>query len=223
MKILAIETSNKTADIAILDSELDRVWEKELKTVQKVSEVLVNEIKELLESVRNADLSSLRINDIDLISVGIGPGSYTGTRVGISTAKGLAQGLDVPIIGINSFEALIEAVDQDYENMQIIPLINAKNNRAYFQIKEKQGCEDIDEIIKMLEDQKYVFVGTGAKILQREIKRKFGDQAIIADREKVKAKVIARIAHTRAEANLYDNIFGLKPLYINKPNIGKSK
>jgi len=223
MRILAIETSDKTADIALLDTEHDQVWKKELKTVQKVSETLVDEIKELFQSVEYADLRTLRITDIDLVAVGIGPGSYTGTRVGIATAKGLAQGLKVKMIGVTSFEALIEAIDEDYEDTEIIPLIDAKNDRVYFQIGEEQGCSDISEVLERLKDKNYVFVGTGATTHRGLIAERFQEQAKVDDRDQVSAKFIAQIAQGRAEANLHDNAIALKPLYINKPNIGTKK
>lgn len=240
MKILAIETSGKTADLAILDTELDQVWEKELETSQRVSDVLTSEIEDLLKTIDNCHSCSNKITQIDLIAVGIGPGSYTGIRVGIATAKGLAQGLSVKLIGVNSFEALIEMVDENYENLtleethkspvdspfysaEIIPLIDAKNDRVYFQIGAEQGCADINEILEKLEDRNYVFVGTGATVHRSLIAQRFQEQAKIDDRENIKAKFIAQIAHGRAKANLYDDIIGLKPLYINKPNIGERK
>ena len=233
MKILAIETSDKTADIAILDTELDKVWEKKLETAQKASEVLTSEIEALLKS------ANIEIKQINLIAVGIGPGSYTGTRVGIATVKGLSQGLGIKIVGVNSFEALIEMVDEDYSNdchpepvegrqsfsqtPEVIPLIDAKNDRVYYQIGAEQDCTDINEILDKLKDKNYVFVGTGATVHRSLISQKFQEQAKVDDRVHIKAKFIAQITQGRAEANLFDDVIGLKPLYINKPNIGRKK
>lgn len=214
MKILAIETSDKTADLAILDTELDKVWEKQLKTVNKVSEAIILEIADLLNE------AGTELKKLGAIAVGVGPGSYTGTRIGIATAKGLAQGLNIPVVGITSFEALIESVDENYEEKEIIPLIDAKNDRVYFQIETEQGCDNIQNVLKKLEDKDYVFVGTGADVHRSAIAEKFQEQATIADETQVHAKFIAQIADGRAQNNLFDNIISLKPLYINQPNIG---
>lgn len=211
MKILALETSGQTAEIAILDTQVDQVFEKELKTVHKISEILTFEIQELLNT------ANCKIADINIIAVGTGPGSYTGTRIGIATAKGLAHGLGSKIIGVTSFDALVEMVDEDYEDIEIIPLIDAKNNRAYYQVGSEQGCDNIENILEKLDDEEYVFVGSGARSYGLKIKEKFGPQAVIEERENVKARLIAQIADGRAQRNLFDNIAALKPLYITRP------
>lgn len=211
MKILAIETSGQTSDIAILDTQVDQNFERELKTVHKISEVLAFEIKDLLKE------ADMEISQIDIVAIGVGPGSYTGTRVGIASAKGLAHGLNAKIIGVSSFDALVEMVDEDYEDAEIIPLIDAKNDRVYYQIGGEQGCDDVENVLSKLADKDYVFVGSGARVYGLKIKEKLGPQAVIEDRENVRAKLIAQIADGRARDNLFDNIAALKPLYITKP------
>ncbi len=218
MKILSLETSGETADLSILDTELDRIWEKPLPTLKGVSEVLTTEIEDLLEK------AMIELEEIELIAVGTGPGSYTGTRVGIATAKGLAQGLNIPIVGINSFEALIEVIDEDYADtdFKIIPLIDARNNRVYYQFDNEQGCKDIVEIIHELsqEDKNYVFVGTGTTANKDALLEAFQGQAKTDERDQILSRFIAQIADGRAQNNLFDDIIALKPLYINTTKIG---
>lgn len=99
MKILSIETSSKICGVAVLE---DTTILKEISLDNGLthSETLMPIIKQILDNL------NLSLKDIDLIVCDKGPGSFTGIRIGIATAKAFSDSLDIPSIGISSLEAL---------------------------------------------------------------------------------------------------------------------
>jgi tRNA threonylcarbamoyladenosine biosynthesis protein TsaB len=99
VKLLGIETSSKTASVAVCDDEFI-LSELNVYANRSHSQILVPLIRQCLE---NANLS---LTDLDGIAVGVGPGSYTGIRIAIATAKGLAFESNLPVCGISTLEGL---------------------------------------------------------------------------------------------------------------------
>ncbi len=77
--------------------------------------------------------AGLQIGDIDRIAVTTGPGSFTGVRVGLSTAKGLAIGLKVPVFGVSTLDAAIFAAKRNDMTGSVAAILDARRNQAYFQ------------------------------------------------------------------------------------------
>lgn len=101
MKTLAIDSSSMTGSVALLDEE-NLVGEYLLSLKRTHSERLLPALDALLTQ------AGVGIGDIDLLAVSLGPGSYTGLRIGLGTAKGLAFALDKPLVGVSTLEALAE-------------------------------------------------------------------------------------------------------------------
>jgi tRNA threonylcarbamoyladenosine biosynthesis protein TsaB len=99
MRILAFDTSTPVASLALADDGCP-IAEREDPVSNAHGEALLPHVDALLSAAR------WRPRDLDRIVVGLGPGSFTGTRVGVATAKGLALALGVPIVGVTSFDAL---------------------------------------------------------------------------------------------------------------------
>ena len=129
MKILGIDTSTKTLCLGICDS--DKVYEYGLELGTRISTLLVPTIKRVVESL------DWKINDIDYFAVGIGPGSFTGIRVGLATVKALSWSLNKPLVGISSLDILARNAWEDCDF--IIPVIDAKRDLVYGSIYKKQG------------------------------------------------------------------------------------
>lgn len=174
MKILHIETSSKNCSVAISDGEKVLCICEEVSENYKQSESLHTYIEWALEGAK------LTLKDIEAISLGKGPGSYTGLRIGASSAKGFCYGLQIPLIATNSLETMIEPfLNQGFEI--IIPLIDARRMEVYSAVFDGNSGEMISETeAKILDensyqeygDKKILFVGDGAKkaaeILQLE-------------------------------------------------------
>ncbi len=174
MKILHIETSSKNCSVAISDGEKVLCICEEVSENYKQSESLHTYIEWALEGAK------LTLKDIEAVSLGKGPGSYTGLRIGASSAKGFCYGLQIPLIATNSLETMIEPfLNKGYEI--IIPLIDARRMEVYSAVFDGNSGEMISETeAKILDensyqeygDKKILFVGDGAKkateILQLE-------------------------------------------------------
>ena len=164
MKILHIETSSKNCSVAISDGlELLCLCE-EISENYKQSESLHTFVEWALEGAK------ISLKDLNAISLGKGPGSYTGLRIGASSAKGFCFGLDIPLIAINSLETMIEQfLNQGFDF--IIPLIDARRMEVYSAVFEgnsgdmisKTEAKVLDETsYQEYQEKKILFVGDGA-------------------------------------------------------------
>ena len=126
MKILSIETSNKICSTAILEDK-NLIKKIELNNGLTHSETLMPLIKQILEE------TNLNLSNIDLLVCDIGPGSFTGIRIGIATVKAFTDSLNIPSIGISSLEALAYNIKKDGI---ICSLLDCKNNNCYYSLYE---------------------------------------------------------------------------------------
>ena len=165
MKILHIETSSRNCSVAISDGEELLCLCEEVSENYKQSESLHTFVEWALEG------AEISLKEIEAVSLGKGPGSYTGLRIGAASAKGFCYGLKVPLIAVNSLETMIEPfLRQNYD--VIIPLIDARRMEVYCAVFDGNSGEMISETeAKILDEQsftelegkKILFVGDGAK------------------------------------------------------------
>ncbi len=172
MKILHLETSSKNCSVAISDgTELLCICE-EVSDNYKQSESLHTFVQWALEGAR------LTLNDIDAVSLGMGPGSYTGLRIGASAAKGFCFGLNIPLIAVNSLETLIKPfLGRHYD--YIVPMVDARRMEVYTGVydgltgKPEQSTQalvlDVNSL-EQLSDKKILIVGDGATKAQEILK-----------------------------------------------------
>lgn len=164
MKILHLETSSKNCSVAISDGlELLCVCE-EASENYKQSESLHTFVQWALEG------ANLSLQDIEAVSLGKGPGSYTGLRIGSSAAKGFCYGLKIPLIAINSLDTMIAPyLDKGYDH--VIPLVDARRMEVYAAVYKGISGDLITATeAKILDEQsflefadrKVIFVGDGA-------------------------------------------------------------
>ena len=138
MKILSITTSSKICGVAILE-DTSIIKEINLNNGLTHSETLMPLIKQIFEE------TNLTLSDIDLLVSDIGPGSFTGIRIGISTVKAFADSLGIPSIGVNSLDSLT----YNCENTGVIcSLIDAKKNNVYCEIFENILNSTFSHIVK---------------------------------------------------------------------------
>jgi universal bacterial protein YeaZ len=165
MKILYLETSSKNCSVAISDDEKLLCLCEEVSENYKQSESLHTFVEWALEG------AGISLKEIEAVSLGKGPGSYTGLRIGASSAKGFCYGLKVPLIAVNSLESMIEPfLGQNYD--YVVPLIDARRMEVYTAVYDgKTGNEMSETEAKILDefsfeefkDKKVIFVGDGAK------------------------------------------------------------
>ncbi len=165
MKILYLETSSKNCSVAISDDEKLLCVCEEVSENYKQSESLHSFVEWALEGAK------LSVKDIEAISLGKGPGSYTGLRIGSASAKGFCYGLKIPLIAVNSLESMIEPfLNQNYDF--VVPLVDARRMEVYTAVYDGNSGSEITSIeAKILDetsfqefkDKKVIFVGDGAK------------------------------------------------------------
>lgn len=136
MLLLAMDTTTTVCSVAVGEEG------------KLMAEYLLNINKTHSQRLMPLIISLLKDSDIDRkqlegIAVAVGPGSFTGIRIGVSTARGLAQGLGVPLIGVNTLEALA-GVGASYPGL-LCPLLDARRNQIYTSVY-RGGGTDLEEV-----------------------------------------------------------------------------
>jgi tRNA threonylcarbamoyladenosine biosynthesis protein TsaB len=218
MKILAVDTATTSCSVAVTD---DGKLVAELTTSK--NETHSKHLMELIHSV--VENAGFGVGNLDGLAATIGPGSFTGLRIGISTIKGLALALDKPLVGVSTLKALAYQCGQT-PNL-ICPLLDARKGEVYAatygfnegRLIQKTGARAmIPEAV--VEDIKSpcVFIGTGARLYRQRIVTAAGSLAhfVREGQNTIKASSVAFLSLPRFEANDTDGIAGLVPRYIRK-------
>ena len=124
MHILAIESATRAASVAVIfDGKI--VAETVRESPQSFSETLLPQVEDVIKF-------SGAFENLDAVAVSIGPGSFTGLRIGLATAKALAYAWGIKIIGVPTLQAMA----YNFPSAKVLPLIDAQKNRAYCQLFE---------------------------------------------------------------------------------------
>ncbi len=223
MKSLAFDTISKTFSIALVDDQ--NIYEINKERLESSSNVyLITELETLLKQ-HNID-----IKDIDFISMGIGPGSFTALRIAFATIKALAFAANIPIIGVSSLDALYKNIEH-YDCIKCA-FIDARKGSVYAKIYDKDkvilDSLDItyDDVIAFLQKymsgnnidsgQKIVFCGDGYLSAKDMLDDNFNVSKVADDSHIIKAKNVYLLALPKYEQGQFDDIFRLNPLYIRK-------
>jgi tRNA threonylcarbamoyladenosine biosynthesis protein TsaB len=122
MRILAIETATSACTVAVADGE-KVLAELSLEVPRAHSTRLMPLIAQAIQE------SGLKRTDLELIAVGVGPGSFTGLRIGIATAKGISEGLGIPAVGVSTLKAI--AWGTGAQIGLVVPMLDAKRERVF--------------------------------------------------------------------------------------------
>ena len=216
---LAIDTSTDTASLALVrDGKVlaESTWRSE----QNHSVELLPKLTQLLNE------AEANIQAISSVIVAKGPGSFNGLRVGISTAKGLAFSLKVPIIGISSLE--LEAYRHAETGLPVSPIFNAGRGEIATAMYQKKGNnwqklanEHITTVDALASEitTKTIFCGEYVPLIADQLKKRLKQKAIIPAAELRRASRLIELAKGRIEVGDYDNPATLQPLYLRRPAI----
>ena len=220
---LAIDTSTDTASIALVrDNEVlaELTWQSGQ-----------NHTTELLPHLRYL-LNKTDIQSVSCIFVAKGPGSFNGLRVGVSTAKGLAFSLGIPIVGISTLE--VAAYQHAETGLPICPIFNAGREEiatARYQKKYHKWLKLTPEHITTVDilcsqvAAKTIFCGEFVPVIADQLRKQLKQRAIIlspASRLR-RAGFLAELGQQQLEAGNVDNVATLQPLYLRHPPITKPK
>ena len=216
MNLLSVDTSTKNLSMAVSrDQEVLRFRNTRLNRPLDLS--LMPSIKKIL---KDADIA---LGQLDGFAIGLGPGSFTSLRVGLSTVKGLAFATGKPIIGVPSLDII--AMDVGEENVRICVLCDAKRNLVYACLYEKEGSvlkrtseyllTDIHNMLKRLSG-KVVFTGDGIGLFKDEIKKvkRITPKFIKKKEMGPQARWMPTLILQRAQKGKWDNVDKLIPLYL---------
>jgi tRNA threonylcarbamoyl adenosine modification protein YeaZ len=217
---LAIDTSTDYCSIG-LSQRGELVAELTWHSQQNHTVELTPNIDRLLSQTGTSPQS------LDAIFVAIGPGSFNGLRVGMSTAKGFALALDIPLVGIGTLE--IEAYPFAFAGLPICPIHNAGRGEiaaALYQDKNGWHClkpERITtvEVLCRQTRQRTVFCGEIPPPALEELEKKLEKYAIIpeAAARLRHASYLAMLGWRRLSKGEQDNAASLQPLYLRQPPI----
>ena len=220
MKILALDTSSKICSVAILENDTV-LAEKNQDNGKTHSENLMPMVAEILAE------NQLNVSDIQLISCCVGPGSFTGIRIGIASTKAMAEVCQIPVAGITSLETLARL--DESEKTKVV-LLDARNNQVYsgifdenYQAKQEFWAGDIDELIGFVKSyENLVFIGDGALLHREKIVRQIPDAKFSAQNEQ-KAGFGGKIAYHAYCQNRLQTADSLQPIYLRKSQAERMK
>lgn len=211
-----MDTSTELGSVAVVvDGELRS--ELTARVRAKHGETLLPLVAEALR------LAAVQKGEVDLIAVGIGPGSFTGTRVGVATAKGLAVALDRPMVGVASLRAIAGAAPGRF----VAPVVDAHKGEVYVALYERRDDATLrelvapshappDEAVALLAPHaspELVTCGSGVRRYP-DFAARLGAHALPSLFDAPRAASIALEAIEKHAANGPDDRAALEPLYV---------
>jgi len=148
MLVLGIDTSTDICSVGLSNKE-DFIGEINIKLKRRHSERLLPIIKRIFSE------TGYEIQDLDGLAVTDGPGSFTGLRIGLSTAQAFKRALNIPVYSVSSLEYMAYSVSQHYENYLLVPTIDARNKRVYTSVFTSEPQQ---KLLKRIRDDKAVEV-----------------------------------------------------------------
>lgn len=220
MKVLALETSGNNCSVAILD-ENEVIADFNCNTGTTHSQNLMP----MLDQVQK--FSETALDDIDFLACSVGPGSFTGLRIGIATIKGMALSLNKKVIAVPSLVGL--AYNVPHFDGIICSVLDARNNNVYaglFHYEDKPCMmgqyisDSLEALIEVLNttDMPILFVGDGAVAYHDSLIEHFGKRAFFMPYHLnfQTAVSIGKAAMDKAMLGEYDDYHTLAPLYLKK-------
>ena len=219
MYILGIETATKTGGVAIV-SENGVLAEYTLNIEVTHSERLMSTVDRVLKD------TGFTLANIDGYGVSIGPGSFTGLRIGLSTIKGLAFATGKPVAAVPTLKAL--AWNTPFPHYPVCPLLDARKQEVYAALYRRNGRNTIQEmpdtVISLAEmagriTGEVLFTGEGARLFAEDIQKIFGDRAYFAPLSSSvpSAASVAEIALMMFKRGERTDPDELVPMYIRRP------
>lgn len=216
MLLLSIDSSTRGCSVA-LHQQSQLLATYELYTDKSSSAMLTTLIQNVVKD------SGYKLDDLDAVVVAKGPGSYTGLRVGVSTAKGICYALDKPLIAVNTLEAMFMQVKNFFpSNTLFCPMIDARRMEVYAAVFDQSGntISATQAVIiqqhsfaELLDNNQIVFFGDGAE----KCRDVFSDQPnAIFIREEIRpsAKTVGLLGLKAFENSEFENVANFEPYYL---------
>lgn len=213
--ILCIETSTTNCSVALAkDDQLIALAEEDQKHYSHAEQLHLFIEKVVRES-------KLKMSGLDAIAVSQGPGSYTGLRIGVSTAKGLCYALEIPLISISTLKTLAAQIRATRSDDLIVPMIDARRMEVYTQVFNSELSAVTEIEAKILNPQSFEnhsksynnlhFIGNGVKKFE-EISCLKSNVTFTYDNPS--AKEIIKLASKKNKQRQYEDVAYFEPFYL---------
>ena len=215
--IISIESATKVCSVA-LHREGSLLAKSEFYLDKSHSSLLTNLIDDLLKYCQ------LQMKDLDAVAISMGPGSYTGLRIGTSVAKGLCFGLEIPLIAVNTLEAMALGVNNSNLSGKLLcPMLDARRMEVYttllnakMDIVQQTSAKIIGEnsFVDLLKENKILFFGNGAE----KCKPVFGENknAYFLDEIEPSAASVGTLAGRKFLENEFEDLAYFAPFYLKE-------
>jgi tRNA threonylcarbamoyladenosine biosynthesis protein TsaB len=241
MRVLGIDTASPTASVAIVEDGAliaEEIRDRGGAARNAASPTLKGNHSEIVLPLVDAVLakSGSRLDGLSGIAISIGPGSFTGLRIGLATVKGLAYDRQLPVVGVSTLLANAARV-KELSGM-ICSLLDARKREVYAGLFQSNGqrltrlTEDtIDSLRKILDlvkslreanDQSVIFTGDGATVYEKLLLDEFAPFGQVAGGNSSVAAAVAALGIERFSNGTADDLGALAPLYL-RPSEAESK
>jgi tRNA threonylcarbamoyladenosine biosynthesis protein TsaB len=226
--LASLEVSTRLCSVALFDLEKNvPIGEMLLSQDQESSVTLLPGLEKLLKE------KDLKPTDITALAVAVGPGSFTGIRVGIATAEGFSIPHQLPVYGVSTLDGLAENLRWAGRFGEGLCLVDASRGECFvgryrieadgFHEIEPAAIRTLTQIGELLQSKKWV-IGPGALKYENELKKIDGQaQWVEAALHVPSAMSLARIAHGRWKTDERPSLEDLKPLYLRIPSVDEKK
>jgi len=227
MRVLGLECSTSAGSVALVEgNELKaEVWFSSPRTH---SERILRGVDQVLRE------SLVRRQDLDGIAVGLGPGSFTGLRIALSCAKGLAFALGIPLVGVPTLEAL--AHNLPYSPGAVCAMLDARRETVYGGLFKRKrdgsglesegpcGLKDVASWVRSFSNPT-VFLGDGAVAYEEKIRAILGGLALFGPPELMHpmAAVVARLGRERLVSGERAELDSLVPMYLRSSEAERAR
>ena len=211
--ILGIETATKNCSIALFSDGIVIAEKEHISDDYTHAEQLTLFIKDVI------DLANITLNNVDAVALSMGPGSYTGLRIGTSTAKGLCYALDIPLIAISTLKAMAFAMAKNMNSAIYCPMIDARRMEVFsglydVNIKQIRGVQadvvDENTYAEFLRNE-ILFFGDGSLKCQEIVSHK---NAKFVEGIYPSAKNLGILAKEKFENKDFEDVAYFEPYYL---------
>ncbi|MEN9997716.1 MAG: tRNA ((37)-N6)-threonylcarbamoyltransferase complex dimerization subunit type 1 TsaB [Bacteroidota bacterium] len=210
--ILHLETSTKACSVAISCDGKLIAFKESLTDAYAHSESLTLYIQEVMNSAR------IEINQLKAVSVTSGPGSYTGLRIGVSTAKGLCYALSIPLIAVDSLVSLATLAKQKYPTQNLCALIDARRMEVFSAIYDSDlkilksiSADVLEDENEYAQYEPFVYFGDGAQKMEEHWKNRY---CSIDTEIHASAKGQISSAFQKFQNAEFENVAYFEPFYL---------
>jgi tRNA threonylcarbamoyladenosine biosynthesis protein TsaB len=218
--VICLETATNLCSVALCNSAGVITLKESIESKSHAS-MLTIFIDEVLKG------NGLRAHDLEAVAVGKGPGSYTGLRIGVSVAKGIAYAASIPLIGIETTVSMFWGIEEKWkekrendEDTLFCPMIDARRMEVYYAIYDADGntIKDISaEIIRedsfnyIPESKRIVLFGDGAAKSKGVIKR---ENVYVAENFKISASHMHKPVYKAIKTHSFEDVAYFEPFYL---------